>query len=142
MPAFSRQSLRRLDTCHTDLIVLALEVVKHFDCTVVWGHRGEEEQNEFFNSGTSRCKYPNSKHNRVPSLAVDLVPYLDGGIVWEESQCYYFAGMVMGIYHKLRSAGIVDNKIRTGADWDMDLNVNDQDFIDICHFEIVLPNEG
>ena len=46
MPSFSQRSLDRLATCHPDLNRLFTEVVKHFDCTVLCGHRGQEEQDK------------------------------------------------------------------------------------------------
>lgn len=45
------------------------------DLAVLCGYRGEKEQNEAFAKGTSKLKWPNSKHNHLPSLAVDLAPY-------------------------------------------------------------------
>lgn len=45
------------------------------DITVICGYRGEQEQNDAFARGASTLKWPNSKHNHLPSLAVDLAPY-------------------------------------------------------------------
>lgn len=57
MPKFGRTSRKRLATCDEDLIDLFNEVVKHFDCTVLEGHRGEELQNKYYNEGKSKVKY-------------------------------------------------------------------------------------
>ena len=132
MPRFSRKSNIKLGTCHPQLQRLFREVIKEYDCTVVWGYRGKEDQNEAYDTGHSQKRWPNSKHNSVPSPAIDVAPYVEGkGIVWEARQCYYFAGYVMRVAKEL---GI---NIRTGADWDGDFDVNDQSFRDVCHFEII-----
>ncbi len=132
MPRFSRSSNIKLGTCHPKLQKLFREVIKEVDCTIVWGHRGKEIQNDLCEAGASQKEWPDSKHNVVPSMAVDVAPYISGkGPVWEPRQCYYFAGYVMAVAERL---GI---KIRCGADWDSDFDVNDQNFRDVCHFEII-----
>ena len=132
MPRFSRKSNLKLGTCHPKLQRLFREVIKTYDCTVVWGHRGKEDQNKVYDDGNSQKKWPDSKHNVVPSLAIDVAPYVAGkGVVWEARQCYFFAGWVM------KTAKELGIEITTGADWDNDLDVNDQKFRDVCHFEII-----
>lgn len=131
MPKFSQRSLNKLNTCDSRLKMLALAVIQYFDCAVVFGHRGRIEQNEAYNSKKSKLKYPESKHNAFPSKGIDLVPCISGkGISWNSKQCYYFAGYVMRVADEL---GI---PIRWGGDWDMDRDVNDQNFNDLVHFEI------
>ena len=39
MPRFSTRSKSRLHTCDERLVKLFNEVVKHFDCTIIEGHR-------------------------------------------------------------------------------------------------------
>ena len=48
MPRFGRRSRKNLETCHEDLQELFNQVIKYFDCTVIQGHRGKEEQNKYF----------------------------------------------------------------------------------------------
>jgi hypothetical protein len=135
MPNFSRGSNIKLGTCHPKLQRLFREVIKEVDCTVVWGFRGEEIQNGLFEEGFSEKEWPDSKHNQLPALAIDVAPYIKGkGVVWEPRQCYYFAGYVMAVAERL---GI---KIICGADWDKDFDVNDQSLRDICHFQIEKDN--
>ncbi len=123
--------MNRLNQCDPRLQRIALEVVKDFDCTVVTGQRGRAEQNKAYKNGKSKLKFPQSKHNKTPSLAMDLAPYIKGkGISWDASQCYYFAGYVMRVADEL---GI---KIRWGGDWDGDHDVKDQRFNDLVHFEL------
>lgn len=72
---FGQKSLERLRTCHDDLQLLCYAILEEMDITVLCGHRGEKEQNEAFIKGNSKLKFPKSKHNKVPSLAVDIAPY-------------------------------------------------------------------
>jgi peptidoglycan L-alanyl-D-glutamate endopeptidase CwlK len=129
MPSFSKLSLSKLATCDERLQRVFTEVIKYFDCTVVCGFRGEEEQNEAFRTGKSQKKWPNGEHNKTPSMAVDVVPF---PINWNDpKQMIYFAGFVVGIAAQM---GI---KIRWGGDWDSDRDLKDQNFNDYPHFEIV-----
>lgn len=54
------------------------EAIKHFDFSIIDGHRDMEAQNKYFNDGVSQVRWPNSKHNSFPSRAVDIVPYPGG----------------------------------------------------------------
>lgn len=128
MPRFSTRSKSRLHTCHENLIGLFNKVVKHFDCTIIEGHRSEKKQNEAFNKGNSKIKFPNGKHNSSPSMAVDVAPY---PIDWSDrDRFHYFAGYVLGI------AQTMGLNIRWGGDWDQDTKTKDNKFDDLVHFEI------
>ena len=61
MPRFGKRSIGRLQTCDQKLQELFYEVVKHFDCSIIEGNRGEERQNKAFADGKSKVKYPNAK---------------------------------------------------------------------------------
>jgi len=128
MPRFSTRSKSRLHTCDERLVDLFNEVVKGFDCTILEGHRGKKAQNEAFNKGNSKVKFPNGKHNQSPSVAVDVAPY---PIDWSDrDRFHYFSGYVLGI------ASQMGLKIRWGGDWDMDTKTKDNKFDDLVHFEI------
>lgn len=71
---FSPRSLKNLFQCHTDLQRLAYEVRKEMDIEIICGHRNEADQNKAFREGKSKLKWPNSKHNKTPSLAYDACP--------------------------------------------------------------------
>lgn len=135
MPKFSTRSIQRLETCHRDLQVIFNEVVQHFDCTVVCGHRGEAEQNEAYNAGNSKLRFPQSKHNKTPSMAVDVVPY---PIDWNDTdRMRYFAGVVKGIAALMYRQGTITHQLRWGGDWDRDTEVKDNKFQDLPHFELI-----
>ncbi len=136
MPSFSNISKSRLNTCHQELQTLFHYVIKYYDCTIVTGTRNKADQNECYIKGTSQVKYPNSKHNSLPSMAVDAAPYDNGKIDWDYDQMYHFAGFVQGIAQMLYDYGSMKQRIRLGADWDGDNDVQDQKFKDIPHFEL------
>ena len=118
----------RSTDCHDKLQRLFNEVIKHYDCSIITGCRSNEEQDELYKEGKSQCKGGQSKHNHSPSLAVDVAPY---PIDWDDTKRFYhFVGVVKGIASQL---GI---KLRTGADWDDDNDLNDQSFFDLNHFEL------
>ena len=128
MPSFGKASLERLSTCHPDLQAICHEAIKLIDFTVVCGHRNEVEQNLAYNTKKSQLKFPASKHNKTPSLAVDIAPY---PINWaDKNRFHYLAGIMKGI---ALSKGI---KLRWGGDWDNNGELNDQVLIDLPHFEI------
>lgn len=135
MPAYGARSKSNLEECHQDLQTIFNEVIKYLDNSIIEGHRGEAEQNEVYRKGLSKVKYPNSKHNKQPSMAVDAVPY---PIDWEDTnRMRYFAGHVMGIARLLKDRGIIDHNLRWGGDWDMDTELKDNRFQDLPHFELI-----
>ena len=132
MPKFSFSSKTFLASCHPDLQRLFNRVVETFDCTIVEGRRSKSRQTRLYNIGKSRVRYPNSRHNKDPSMAVDVAPYLNGKVSWDTRHCLYFAGFVMG------TASVFGLHIRYGGDWNQNFEViTDQTFQDLCHFELV-----
>lgn len=129
MARFSALSRERLATCDDRLQQLFNEVVKHFDCTILEGYRPKEKQDAAFHAGTSKVQWPNSKHNKTPSQAVDVAPY---PVDWTDLDRFRrFAWFVKGVASQM---GI---DIRMGADWDGDNEIKDQNFHDLPHFELV-----
>jgi len=151
MPEFSSKSRNILDTCHPGLRKLFNEVIKHFDCTVVSGRRGEQEQEQLFAEGKTKAHFGDSPHNYGESLAVDVVPY---PVKWDGEQdvlrlvrngqhaealaalhnlerMVYFAGQVKGI------ATMMGIDITWGGDWNRDTHLSDNRFDDMPHFELV-----
>lgn len=135
MPKFSSQSTWKLLSCHPELQLLFNEVIKTFDCTILEGFRNEEAQNKAFDTGNSKLKWPNGKHNKSPSMAVDVSPY---PVQWDKiNRFYWFAGYVMGIAQKLKDEGKMKMSVRYGGDWDSDKDITDNKFQDLVHFELV-----
>lgn len=129
MSNFSKVSEEKLATCHPDLQRLFHEVIKQYDCIILCGHRNEIDQNKAFEKGASKLKWPNSKHNSTPSLAVDAAPFpLD----WQDSsRFYHFIGFVFA------TANFLNIKIRSGADWNGNLKFSDEKLLDLPHFELM-----
>ena len=128
MPRFGRKSKERLNTCDSNLQKVFNEVIKHVDCSVLEGHREKDRQNKLFEEGKTKVKYPNGRHNRQPSSAVDVTPY---PVDWEDRERQtLFAGFVIGVASQM---GI---NLRWGGDWDQDFQVVDNRFDDFPHFEL------
>lgn len=129
MPSFGKSSQKKLNTCDIRLQKILNEVIKHYDFSVISGHRGKAEQNQLVNEGKSKLAYPRSKHNTLPSLAVDVAPY---PIDWNDTaRFYYLAGLITATAHTMGYT------IRWGGDWDSDNEFSDNRFNDLPHFEIV-----
>ena len=128
MPSFSQTSKDCLATCDARLQQVFNEVIKHFDCKVLQGHRGQAEQDKAFAEGASQKKWPNGNHNSMPSKAVDVVPY---PVDWtDRERMTLFAGFVIGI---AQGMGI---DIRWGGDWNENTKVKDNSFDDLPHYEV------
>jgi len=125
---WSTTSKNRLEQCDKRLQQLADAVLQVHDCSVLTGHRSKNAQDQAYVEGYSTVQWPNSKHNSMPSMAIDLAPF---PIDWKDTKrFYYFAGIVMGIASEL------EIPIRWGGDWDMDNDLDDHSFLDVVHFEI------
>lgn len=135
MYQYSEKSKLYLATCHADIRNVFNTVIKHRDCTIIEGHRPEERQNKMKKAKRSQLKWPNSKHNKEPSLAVDVAPYFQSGdvhIFWDDRLTFtLFAGLVLGIAH---TKGI---KLRWGGDWQNMGVVSKNKFNDLVHFELM-----
>ena len=137
MPIYGARSLARLDTCHEDMQTVFRVVIDYLDHSVLEGHRPEEKQTKAFLTGRSKVQWPNSKHNSVPSMAVDAAPY---PIDWDDRERFTcFAGMVTLCAHMLYAQGLIEHLVRWGGDWDRDTEVKDNSFDDLPHFELYKP---
>jgi peptidoglycan L-alanyl-D-glutamate endopeptidase CwlK len=135
MYKFSEKSRGHLVCCHPDLQIIMNHAIKFVDFSVICGHRNEREQTEAYNKGTSKLKWPKSKHNKFPSEAIDIVPYPTG--YGDEKQFYILSGVLKVVIKQLKNACVIGNKIRWGGDWDSDGDLNDQNFDDLAHYEIL-----
>ncbi len=112
-------------------------MIEFYDCSVIQGYRPEKEQDKYYKSGRSKTPWPKSKHNNTPSMAVDVAPYIPGKDLFNNRQCLDFGGFVKGVASILKQEMHITHIVRHGADWDMDMDVNDQDFNDLVHFELI-----
>ncbi|MGB0662783.1 MAG: hypothetical protein ACPGMR_03230 [Pontibacterium sp.] len=137
MNKYSVISARRLSECHSELQLLFRVVLKRYDHSVYCGHRDEATQNEAYENKDSKLRWPDSKHNSIPSKAIDAGPYFSDVDRWDEDQCRHFGGYVMGVADMLFEQGLMTYRVRWGGDWDQDKNIKDQTFNDLVHFELV-----
>lgn len=101
------------------------------DISIIKGYRSAVEQNEAFRTEHSKVRWPNSKHNAFPSLAVDIQPYPrpEREDHLEQSLAYIAGAMCQ----MAREDGIT---LRWGGDWDKDGEILDEKFRDLFHIEI------
>jgi peptidoglycan L-alanyl-D-glutamate endopeptidase CwlK len=97
------------------------EAIKHTDFTVLCGHRGREEQDRAFAEGRSKLRYPSSRHNKMPSRAVDVAPW---PIDWQDERAFEQLAI-----HILAAASALGIKIRWGGLW--------RNFSDKPHYELI-----
>lgn len=136
MPKFGAESIKQLATCHPDLQVVMKEAIKYIDFSVLEGHRGQAAQEAAFAAGNTKLHWPNGKHNKSPSLAVDIAPY---PLNWNDTERFvYFAGHIMAMAKMLLAQGKITHFVRWGGDWDTDSQVKDESFRDYGHFELVV----
>lgn len=150
MNKFGHASQNALDSAHGALRLIAVKVLAIKDHSVLKGHRPESEQNAAYygNPQRSKLKWPDGKHNGVPSRAIDVQTYplpLNGlaqaaTILPKYKEEYqrrlreeqlYLLGLYMGIASEM---GIT---LRTGADWDRDGEIADNGWDDFFHVEII-----
>jgi|TARA_Y100000310_G_scaffold321717_1_gene379743 hypothetical protein len=126
---YSQNSLDQLGSCHDDLRAVFMRAADHIDITIIEGARGETRQNFLFDTDKSELRWPNGKHNKTPSNAVDAAPC---PIDWHDRErMTLFAGFILGL------AAQMGVQLIWGGDWSRDWQVKDNLFDDLCHFERV-----
>lgn len=125
----SQQCYKELDPRLQQVMDYLLQNVA--DIALTTGHRTQYEQDAAFTHGYSKVQWPNGKHNRLPSIAVDFQPYpFPENELKLRTALGYIAGRAMeyGLAHGI--------KLRWGGDWDGDGSVTDQEFDDLFHLEL------
>ena len=139
---FGTTSSQRLSNCHKDIITVMNEAIKvsDIDFGIACGYRSVKEQQDLYNQGRNRAGVivtyvdgvkMKSKHNNLPSLAVDIYAYVDGKATWDEKYLYYLGGVIMLIAKQKNIT------LRWGGNWDRDATMDDQRFNDLPHFELL-----
>lgn len=129
MPSFGKRSLASLETCDPRLQSVAHEAIQDFDFAVICGHRNKQDQDKAIADGKSKTPWPTSKHNSIPSRAMDLVPY---PVDWDDvGRFKAMAGVVLTAAEKL---GV---ELRWGGDFNRDGDKTTNDAWDLPHFELV-----
>ena len=124
----SNRSLSKLLECHKDLEILMKEAIKEspYDFGITWGYRSPEKQNELYQKGRTEpgniVTYVDgydkkSKHNHMPSQAVDIVCYVNGKVTWQHD-VYLEVGLhIMEVGEELFEKGLIKNRITWGGHW-------------------------
>ena len=126
---FGKSSIRRFQTLHPDLQKLLMEAINYVDFSIVCGYRGRADQERAFLENKTEVHFPHSKHNSYPSKAVDVAPW---PIEWQDHEGFtLLAGILYGIARCRRI------NIRLGVDWDGDGYVEEHNFKDRPHIELL-----
>jgi len=142
MPQFSKSSKDRLATCDHRLQEVMNHVITKFDVSILCGVRGKEDQEEAFKNGFTKVHYPNSRHNKTPSQAVDA---LTCPVTWEDlkgltpdelRRAYVLASQahVAGYIRGYAAAKGID--ITWGGDWNRNGKLETIEFMDIPHYQV------
>ena len=126
MPQFSGRSLTKLKECHPLLQRLMTDAIQTVDFSVICGYRGKDEQELAYQSGHSKLRWPQSKHNSTPSLAVDVVPY---PIDWDDIAAFHMlSDAVKESWSSIPEAERDGFELSWGGDW--------KKFRDYPHYEL------
>ncbi len=120
MKTFSTVSQQRLGTCDPRLQRLFQDVLQGRNCSILVGHRCQADQDTACAAGKSHTPWPTSKHNSVPSRAVDVAPW---PIDWQD-----IAGFTEFAEFVKQRAQMLGIAIRWGGDF---TSIKDYD-----HFEL------
>jgi len=114
----------QLLSCDNRLKKIIWAVADEMEIYVICGHRGREGQEKAFNEGKSKLQFPESKHNFIPSRAVDLAPRSPkGGIDWSDHAAFDRLAEVF-----MRKAEALGIPVRWGGDF--------LTLVDRPHFEL------
>lgn len=135
MAVFSQASLQQYATLEPRLQKILDEAIKYFDFKIIEGHRNEADQEAAFASGASKLHWPHGNHNSLPSRAVDIAPY---PVDWDDDvKAVMRFAFMMGVVRVC--AAQLGIKVRFGMDWNRNLDMRDESFIDAPHVELDEP---
>lgn len=125
MAQFGATSKSRLLTCHVDIqtVMNTAIIDTPIDFTIVCGFRNQEDQDKAYAQGYSRLKWPNGKHNKMPSRAVDIAPIVNGDVIWNDNVLFEKLSK-----HVLKCAEAVNVNLTWGGAW--------VDFPDRPHYQL------
>jgi hypothetical protein len=132
MNKWGKNSKKHRESIDWHLNAVSDQVLKIRDHSIIEGHRPEAEQNAAFDSGASHLRWPDGKHNSIPSKALDMQPYpLPESTQVLREDLSYLAGLYVGIG---RQMGL---RIRWGGSWDETGETVNNKFDDLYHIEVV-----
>lgn len=132
MARFSEASLQQFATLDPRLQRVLQLAIQYFDFKIIEGHRNQADQEAAFARGASQLHWPNGRHNSWPSRAVDIAPY---PVDWDDNvKAVMRFAFMMGVIRVC--AEQLHVKVRFGMDWNRNLDMRDEDFIDAPHVEL------
>ena len=133
--SFGHRSTEMLSTAHILLRGVAHRALELTACdfAIVQGHRDKDGQDIALSTGKTQLEWPNSKHNSLPSIALDFCAYPDPYNPHPKMMARYY--LIAGAWYA--AAKEFDLELRWGGDWDGDGDMMDQTFDDLGHVEIV-----
>jgi len=110
---FGRKSLERARGVDKELLLTAVVALSfsEVDMSIPWrgGLRTPEQQKELFDAGNSRCDGFIKKSFHQSGNALDVVPYINGKLDYEDSERFQkFARIMLAAFTFLQSIGKVD----------------------------------
>lgn len=124
----------QLATCHPKLQRVIREADRLLskrgilDLTVLCGHRGQKDQEQAVRDGASTKHWPDSRHNELPSSAVDVTPY---PVDWKDTtRQARLAGYILAV------ADSLDIELEWGDDWNDNGRSRDETFHDMPHLQL------
>lgn len=129
MYKFSKRSLDNLYNVDARLVKICNELIKRIDFTVIEGHRSLERQMELYKKGASQIDgvTKKGKHNYLPSLAIDIIPYKKGHNPFDGSK--ESDKMFKELAKEFKAvAKELDIKVTWGGDW--------KSLVDKPHFQL------
>lgn len=150
---FRKQSLTNLLDVYPQLVFLSSQALQlsrvNFVC--VTGMLTPEEQRRLVDRGLSRTMYsPHLRGDNGLSMAVELVPYIDGRLNYKRQAIYqivaavYDAAIRSGVAHHIRWHGAMDMRLTDFGDSEQEFNEvlasvaeghSDADVINMTRFE-------
>jgi len=150
MYKFSQLSIKRLSTCHNDLIMVANNAIggSPYDFKITEGHRSPQRQFELFKQGrecvegkwviVNKSKVVTNidgvnkmgNHNYTPARAFDIQVLVGGKGTWVAKYYYAVSKHIMSIADQLFLEGRISHRIKWGG--------NFKSIVDLPHYEIII----
>lgn len=125
-------------TLHSELQLLMREVLRTRDHSLIDGYRTNERQAEMVRLKLTKVGPGQSKHNLIPSEAVDAIPYPFRQRDWKDRDKFHlWAGYMLAVADRLYLEGKMTRRVRWGGDWDKDWETSDNEFDDFPHLELI-----
>lgn len=122
-------SAAHLGQAHNLLQELFRDVASQIPILIMDAQRGKAAQEDAFRRKATKVHFPNSAHNWVPSVALDVAPL---PLVWTDRKA--FRHLIVDIVQP--TAKRLKIPIRCGIDFNMNGVLTDDKFVDLPHVEL------